>query len=76
MTIQTICSQVAFHFFPQFLGNPSINATVGDSHLHNTGQNNKTRVYLSAKSENGVQGKNLTVASQRFDFSCSLRRDR
>lgn len=48
---------VGFHFqFFLFLGNPSINATVGVTHLHKSVQNNKTRVYLNAKSENGVQG--------------------
>lgn len=43
-------------FFSHFRKPFHKRATVCDCNLHNTELNNKTHVYLNAKSENGVQG--------------------
>lgn len=50
---------VGFHF--HFFSKPFYQLATADSNLHNTGQNNKTRVYLNAKSENKVQGEYVNL---------------
>lgn len=59
VTTSTICSQLAFTF--DFLDKPLYTLATADTHLHNTGQNNKTCVYLNAKSENRVQGDSVEL---------------
>lgn len=61
---------VGFHF--QVFRKPFYHLATADSNLHNTGQNNKTRVYLYAKSENKVQGEYVKWWPVDVSVSCAL----
>lgn len=50
---------VGFHF--QYFRKPFCTFATADPHLHNTGYNNKLRVYLSKKRENTVQGETVEL---------------